>query len=330
MVAPVAAPLWQACALMFRDRPLFVILALALTLGLLAWMAARGQERRGEREPLRLATWNMEWLLAPETARTARLACRDGRSSPVPCDVTREARRDSADLAALARIVARLDADVIAFQEVENAAIARRVFRGYQICITQGSGVQQLGFAVREGLAYRCEAPLASLAADARGRAGQPLTLFLPGQAPIELLAVHLKSGCSRDPLDSPTAACRLLEEQARALGEWIRERGERGTPFIVLGDLNRAGAPEAADAFWSLLHAEHFETAASRLPYSNCVFGAPYEAFIDHVLVARSLTPQLHSEGYSRLTFRPAEAVQYQLSDHCPVSVSLRADRAL
>lgn len=308
---------------MIQTRHVLLALVLAVTLGILAWAVARGGELSSGQH-LRIATWNMQWLVSPETAQQARIACREHRASPLPCDVARELARDSADLRRLAALAARLDADIVAFQEVQNAAVARRVFRGYDICIATGTGVQHAGFAVRRGLRFNCEEPLRSLAAGGRGRVGQLLTLFPPGAAPIELLAVHLKSGCARDPLDSSSAACVLLREQARVLGEWIHSRSLEHAPFIVLGDLNRGGTPGPDDEFWSLLHPQGFEAAATRLPFRNCVFGAPYREFIDHVLVSRTLLPHLHADGFTQMRFDAAEATVHRLSDHCPVSVSL------
>lgn len=305
-------------------RPVVFALILALVLGLIVWVVLRGGDAFSATRPLRLATWNMEWLVDPETARMARIACRDGTRSPLPCDVARTQARDSADLRAIAHEVRRLDADVIAFQEVENASIARRVFRGYAICITGGPGVQHAGLAYRPRAGIRCEPPLQSLTAGGRGRAGQPLRLQLGDGPPLHLLAVHLKSGCSRDALDSTASACVLLAAQTEALGEWISARVQAGEPFIVLGDLNRAGAPSADDPFWNLLDASRFEAAASHLPFRNCVFGAPYEAFIDHILVDRSLLPRLHQEGFTQMRFHAAKTLRYRLPDHCPVRVSL------
>lgn len=311
-------------------RPVVFALILALVLGLIVWAVLRGGDAFSAPRPLRLATWNMEWLVDPETSRVARIACRDGRRSPLPCDVARTQARDSADLRAIASEVRRLDADVIAFQEVENASIARRVFRGYDICIADGPGAQHAGFAYRPRQGIRCEPPLQSLTVGGRGRAGQPLRLQLGDGPPLHLLAVHLKSGCSRDALDSTTSACVLLAAQTEALGEWIDSRVQAGEPFIVLGDLNRAGAPDASDPFWNLLDASRFEAAASHLAFRNCVFGAPYEAFIDHILVDRSLLPRLHQEGFAQMRFHAAKSNRYRLPDHCPVRVSLSRARVV
>lgn len=314
---------------MIAARPVLFALILALVPGLVAWAAFRGGDAFSP-APLRIATWNMEWLVAPGTARTARIACRDGHRAPLPCDVTRTRARDSADLRALASLVRRLDADIIAFQEVENAAIARRVFRGYQICIAGGSGVQHAGFAVRAHLRARCGPPLTTLEAGGRGRPGQLLTVPVASGPPIQLLAVHLKSGCSRDPLDSAASACTLLAAQAEALGAWIAERSVAEEPFIVLGDLNRAGAPDDHDPFWQALDTSTFDAAAAHLPFRNCVYGAPYEAFIDHILVGRSLMPHLHTEGFQQMRFPAAKSTRHRLSDHCPVRVSLSVNRTL
>lgn len=319
----------QSVPVSFPSRPVLFALILALVAGLLAWAVIRGGDAFSSGDPLRIATWNMEWLVSPETARVARIACRDGQRSPLPCDVARSHARDSADLRAMAALARQLDADVIAFQEVENEVIARRVFRGHEICIAPGSGVQHAGFAVRAGVDARCEPALSSLEAGGRGRAGQLLTLRVAGGAPIQLLAVHLKSGCARDAIDSSSAACVLLAAQARALGAWISERSASGQPWMVLGDLNRGGVPGAEDPFWQLLDESAFEAAASHLPFQNCVFGAPYEQFIDHILVARALLPALHAEGFQQMRFPAAKSTQYTLSDHCPVRVSLSQAKA-
>lgn len=280
--------------------------------------------------PLRIATWNLEWLVDGDTALAAGTACRAGLPSALPCDVVRELPRDSADLARLAAYASRLDADVIAFQEVQDAAIAHRVFRGYRICLHPGAGLQQVGFAVRPRLAHDCGQPLAALAVHGRGRAGLQLRIEVPKLGPIILLVVHLKSGCAHDPLHSPTPACRLLAAQAEALGRWIAAHADRHTRFIVLGDFNRGGPPAAADPFWRVLDPGSFLASSNALPFTNCVWGAPYRDFIDHILVSQTLAGTLASPPFDRFTYRAQDAVRYHLSDHCPVRVSLNVSMAL
>ena len=142
---------------------------------------------------------------------------------------------------------------------------------------------------------------------------------------PIELLVVHLKSGCSRDPLDAGPAACRMLEQQAQQLGEWIAARAAASAPFIVLGDFNRVDSPPEQDVFWQLLHADAFALLAAQLPFRNCYLGQPYSQFIDHMLISRSLLQRIVPASAGRMGFRNADALRYRLSDHCPVRVSLK-----
>lgn len=311
-------------------RPVVFAIILALVLGLIVWVVLEGGEASSISRPVRLATWNMEWLVSAETARVARIACRNGRPSPLPCDVALGKARDSADLTALAGEVRRLRADVIAFQEVQDTAVALRVFRGYDICIAGGEGVQHAGFAVHPDLDAHCGPPLDTLAVGGRGRSGQQLILHVPGGPPWHLLAVHLKSGCSREPLDAARDACRLLAAQAAALGEWIAARVAARQPFVVLGDLNRAGPPRAGEPFWDLLDVTRFEAAATHLPFRNCVFGAPYQAFIDHILVDRSLIPHLHPEGFVQMRLPISKSTRFRLSDHCPIRVTLSTRAAV
>ena len=73
---------------------------------------------------LTLATWNLEWLVSPATQLAARTLCRNGASARLPCDVALDQARSSGDYAALARYARQLDADVVALQEVEDAATA--------------------------------------------------------------------------------------------------------------------------------------------------------------------------------------------------------------
>lgn len=276
-----------------------------------------------------IASWNMEWLVSQETAHVARLACDAGRTSTLPCDVARDLSRDSADLARLVHYVRKLDADVIAFQEVENARAARLVFRSHEICISAGRGVQHTGFAVRRHIPHRCESPLQSLALGDRQRAGARLTLFPGTPRQIELLSVHLKSGCSRDALDSASASCQTLAAQSAALGRWMRQRGTSGSRTLVLGDFNRVG-PDASDAFWQPLSADSsagadWVNAAEGVAFSNCHRGQPFSQFIDHILISRVLAPQVVRGSFRHHGFRSVDAFRYRLSDHCPISVSLR-----
>jgi endonuclease/exonuclease/phosphatase family metal-dependent hydrolase len=302
----------------------------ARNLLVLALLLACGPAAPAAERPLRIATWNLQWLVDGDTALAARIACRDGQPAPLPCDVVRALPRSSADLARLATYARQLDADVVAFQEVQNERIARRVFRGYDLCLRPGPGVQNVGFALRPGLSYHCGQPLAALAVNGHGRAGQRLTIHAPGLGTIELLAVHLKSGCAHDPPENASEACQLLAAQAQVLGRWMAGQAARRVRFIVLGDFNRGGPPQGADPFWELLDPATFVASSGILPFANCSWGAPYRDFIDHILVSRELAAGLPGLPFEQLRYRPGESSRYLLSDHCPIGVSLNAPLAL
>jgi len=296
--------------------------------GLLLLLGPTPLPRAAVARPLQIATWNLEWLLTPETAHAGRIACRAGRRTRLPCDVALEQSRDSADLARLARHARRVAADVFAFQEVESAAIARRVFKGYDICIAPGKGLQHVGFAIKPGLRHRCGPPVQSLSLGATQRPGLLLLLKPDSPEAIELLAVHLKSGCADADLATRSGACAILARQAKALHDWLAAAAARDSRFIVLGDFNRSDRDPEHDLFWQTLAGSSsralYAKAGAEVPYRNCQIGAPFTRAIDHVLVARGLENSLVAGSYRRFGYGPLEAIRYRLSDHCPVRVSL------
>jgi hypothetical protein len=77
-------------------------------------------------------------------------------------------------------------------------------------------------------------------------------------------------------------------------------------------------------------LNPRAFLASASVLPFANCTWGAPYREFIDHILVSRTLVPRLAGPPFDQLRFAPRDAAHYQLSDHCPIRISLNARSVL
>ena len=121
-----------------------------------------GDVSRAAPAQLKIATWNLEWFMAPETIRALTPACtmrdapRDGARRSVPCDVAHELGRSNEDIAALRKYAHDLDADVIALQEVDGADAARLVFPDYDFCFSGRIAVQNNGFAFRRGLPHAC------------------------------------------------------------------------------------------------------------------------------------------------------------------------------
>ena len=139
---------------------------------------------------------------------------------------------------ALRRYALLLDADVVAFQEVDGPEIAAQVFPPdrYAILITRDPVVQRVGFAVRRGIAVVRNPDLVGLdvdpAAPHRLRSGADVTLDLPGGR-LRLLAVHLKSGCNHERLSSNSGrVCETLRRQIAPLQGWIAQRRDEGVPF--------------------------------------------------------------------------------------------------
>jgi endonuclease/exonuclease/phosphatase family metal-dependent hydrolase len=220
-------------------KPL-AVLAISLSL------AACATTPPAPRAPLRIATWNMEHL------------SEDGAQG---C----KARTD-ADYALMRRYADRLNADVIAFEEVESIKAASRVFdpAKYQLIIEERSAGdhfpcggqegrkltrQAVGFAIRKGVQFDRAPDLADLAVgNPNLRSGVDIIVHARGHAPVRLLAVHLKSGCFNGLKGD---ACQTLQQQIPVLEKWIDARAAEPIRFIVLGDFNRRLARQD-DVLWA------------------------------------------------------------------------------
>ena len=267
---------------------------------------------------LRVAAWNLEHL---------------ADSNAEGC-----IGREDADYSALAERIGALGADVVAFQEVENAAAARRVFDEERWSVevstrpSTGSGPAcggrpsarlghlATGIAVRAGLEYTRNADVSAIAGGNRFlRWGTDVTVTRGGED-LRVLSVHLKSGCwgaDQDDNASSAATCATLREQMETLAEWIADRREEGTPFVIAGDFNRRLAVPG-DWGWVLLSEKNpglSLVAAGRI--SRC--DARYPEYIDHLLFEANtgISMALGSfEESERSTPHP---------DHCAVSARFR-----
>src|SRR6187401_494117 len=137
---------------------------------------------------LKIATWNLEWFMQPETVRALTPACtpadapRDGARRAIPCDVAHELARSGEDISAMRRYAPNLDADVVALQEVDGADAARLLFTDYEFCFSGRVAVQNNGFAIRRGLPFACGPDFEPLSLRDDVRRGVELRLF-PGTA---------------------------------------------------------------------------------------------------------------------------------------------------
>jgi endonuclease/exonuclease/phosphatase family metal-dependent hydrolase len=305
----------------------------------LLFAAACGDPSRAAPAPLKIATWNLEWFMTPETMRALTPACtpreapRDGARRSVPCDVAHELVRSNEDIAAMRRYAHDLDADVIALQEVDGADAARLLFPDYEFCFSGRVAVQNNGFAIRRDLPHACNADLLDLSLSDDVRRGVELELYPGTASSIHLLSVHLKSGCARDPLDSTRANCIELRRQVPMLEKWIDTQAAGHKPFAVLGDFNRDLQHEPGDVrVWTDLDdgeppAADLVNTADGGKFQNCMASQTFSGFIDYIVLGRDLASGLVPGSFGREIYRPRDAIRRKLSDHCPVFIRLAVD---
>jgi len=286
---------------------------------------------------LKLATWNLEWFMAPETIRALTPAClpndapRDGARRSIPCDVAHELARSSEDIAAMKHYARALDADIVALQEVDGADAAKLIFPGYSFCFSTRLAVQNNGFAIRHGVPYACGPELAELSLNDDVRRGVELRVY-PGTAQeMRLLSVHLKSGCARDALASSKPSCAELARQVPALERWIDTQASEHKSFAVLGDFNRDLRREpAGHGIWEDIDdadppdADLVNTAEGQ-SFQNCMPSQTFSGYIDYIVLSRRMARGLVEKSFGRELFQPKDALRRKLSDHCPVFIRLR-----
>lgn len=173
---------------------------------------------------LRIAAWNLEHLKDS-----------DGEGC---------VGRIAADYAAIAGRLDELDADIVALQEVENAAAAHRVFRAAEWRVemsprppAEGSarcrqrlsarlGHLATGFAIRKGIVYHRNADSRALGFGSPYRRWGTDITARQGERKLRLLSVHLISGCwgaRQDASGKPRRRriCNSLHDQMRHLKRW-------------------------------------------------------------------------------------------------------------
>jgi endonuclease/exonuclease/phosphatase family metal-dependent hydrolase len=311
----------------------------AFAASLLLSLASTAQTAPAE---LKLATWNLEWFMSPETLRALTPACspagapRDGARRAVPCDVAHELARSHEDIAALKRHAHALDADVIALQEVDGPDAARLVFPDYQFCFSARIAVQNNGFAIRRGLPFVCAPDLTDLSMNDDVRRGVELHLFPNTPQELRFLSVHLKSGCARESLESARPSCGELARQVPVLERWIDAQASEHKAFAVLGDFNRDLRREPSGvSLWGEIddasppEADLVNTAEGQA-FQNCMASQTFSGYIDYIILGRQMAQGLVKDSFGRELFPPKDALRRKLSDHCPVFIRLRVADAV
>jgi 5'-nucleotidase (lipoprotein e(P4) family) len=300
---------------------------------------------RDDAHKVRIGSWNVEYLVTPETHLALRNTCAEnggmvgGDDRTLPCAITKRAVRTPADYASLRRYASELDADIVALQEVDGADAAELVFPGYDFCFSKRGHTQKNGFAIRRGLPHRCEPEYEPLSIGNAVRRGVVATFFPGTSNEFRLMSVHLKSGCPEGPMTTPGRNCDLLSKQVGPLEAWIETEARAGRRFGVLGDFNRRLSIEkgpARDAegrqFNLYKEIDDGDPPASKLTlvttqarFKPCTKDSEYKEYIDNILVGRDLAKDLLKNSFVRVVFNDQDAKEHWLSDHCPVGIELR-----
>jgi endonuclease/exonuclease/phosphatase family metal-dependent hydrolase len=306
------------------------------------WMMVNGSFAKPNTPPLTntltIASWNLQWLSSDPIVI----------QNPPP-------ERTRTDYQQLANIATQLDADILAFQEVADRHAIAKVFTKNEYVFefsrrqleSQRTDKhhakpwpQFVGFAIRKGIPYVRSADLQQL--DLWGnkslRYGVDITLLRNGKPALRLLAVHLKSGCYSQQQSAKKRACRQLNQQFEVLEKWIDRRAAEPLPFMILGDFNRR-LTQHNDRMWQQLDDGHPTGltlyAATERQQSQCYTKIyhkrkkhwqirHYPNFIDHIVLDGRAKRKMVNNSFRELTTDVEVIKAFNLSDHCPIALSL------
>ena len=269
-----------------------------------------GEAFPAQARDIKLSTWNLDWLSLKQTGDPA-----------LPDDVH---GRKPDDFIRLHQYATHLNADIIAFQEVDGPEPAARVFdpQTYQIILSQAPVIQRVGLAVKRPLHVTVNEELSAL--DVAGpeashhlRTGLDVTVS-DGTEHLRILVVHLKTGCWDQPLTQRKHSCPTLYQQFQILEDWIAERQDEGEPYAVLGDFNRRLTLH--DPLMQQIEHDAPVLLTTAGKASPCWGG---EYFIDHIMLGNEARSWLIPDSLRVMTYRN-DTLPDGLSDHCPVSVRL------
>jgi endonuclease/exonuclease/phosphatase family metal-dependent hydrolase len=267
---------------------------------------------------LKIASWNIAWL-----------TLRPANDPDLPRGLT---PRQPGDFTLLADYARRLDADVVALQEVDGPEAAARIFnpRDYTFFFPDERDIQRTGFAVKRSLRAIRNADLAELdlAPTARfsQRRGTDITIELEGRM-LRLLSVHLNAGCREGAMDPGRGReCDNLSRQSAVLAGWVAARRGEGAAFAILGDFNRRMPDARDDMLVQLTRAApltRVNEGVSNPCWADARGGRP---FISHIFLGGPAQRWLVPNSLRVMVYAEREpAMRDRLSDHCPVSFRVR-----
>jgi endonuclease/exonuclease/phosphatase family metal-dependent hydrolase len=279
-----------------------------------------------------VATWNINNL-----HEDAGSAIRPG--APV---------REEEDYAILILYQKKLDADIVALQEISSPQAATRIFPPDEYTILFSSryndpvGEGRLEGDIFTALAIR--KPIRVLKSEeivglqhvikrngknTWTRRGVAALIDAYGKQ-FWILIVHLKSFCHGSNLEKPTSVdCRVLSEQRMALEQWTDRKFNEGLPFMILGDFNRIfDLYGQNDHLWSYVD-DHEPEGLNlwRLPYKMVTQCPGHEGRypIDFLVFDNRAWEFVDKDSFLEILYAPEHtALGNRISDHCPIRVDL------
>ncbi len=276
---------------------------------------------------LRIATWNI-YFLYDEIDDEGVFP-----SNRIP--------REEADFRNLASVMAQVDADIWALQEMESIDALNRLTKhlpGRDTIASSNRRARSQKTAVlirnRPDLEINRLPDFTDL--DLGGlRYG--LVLQVKSKDLIfTLMVVHLKSGCFGPENETPHCNSWVTRsKQLRLINSWLREQlmTDPARKLLVLGDFNQRFVPGSQG--WELL-TDGVPLAAVDTDWKNdCWFyDWPEFPLIDHIVVTESLLPHLATDSFQQPDLEAAhpdisdderDRLMRVISDHCPLAADFR-----
>ncbi len=271
-------------------------------------------------QPLKVSTWNMEWFVS------------EGNKRFEP------SLRSNADFYKMAIYFQKLQTPILAFQEVGDLDVIKRVVgKDYNIYLSdrslsqnahiQYSNINQYtGFAVRNELNVVDVADFSLLPSNRNDklRFASYIIVQHDGRPPVHLLSIHLKARCSGR--YSSSKACKTLAIQGKALNKWIQQREELDQSYIISGDFNH-NLSFPNDWLWQEISDSTAARIATKGVEAKCKVRSrnhpqkthQFRSLIDHVVVSEKIAVNKATQQL----YRSEDVIDYRLSDHCPITVT-------
>ncbi|PKF50436.1 endonuclease/exonuclease/phosphatase family protein [Enterovibrio nigricans] len=262
-----------------------------------------------------------------------------------------QGQRNAEDYLMMQTVVSVLNADLVAFQEVDSLDTLAKVIDPdeynfflsdrAQFYTKSRKSNQFTGWAVRKSLEVIDHAdyePLGLPTFLSRGhlRYGSYIEVKRKNRPPLHLLSIHLKSGCFETPVRRNNS-CKKLERQIDALNVWIKTRQKLGQEFVIAGDFNHYMNSSNEWVWESLIKkagegllinlSEHTRAKckARRFNYRTKRWEqVVYDKLIDHVIASPGALSSTVPALAKQFRYSYHTVANYRLSDHCPVYVEL------